>query len=97
MTFLERFGSFENYQKESSLAAMKQLEKGMIYSKAYCGMICVFTKSELDLNKEELEEKRKIVEAIEYHKRIQAGERSDPVYLAYWRALYDKEYPEWRE
>jgi uncharacterized protein YcbK (DUF882 family) len=92
MTFKDRFGCFENYQKYEAQKMMDFEREGKIYSESQYKHIDCFKYPEIYMNKQELEEKRKKIDNIERLQRILNGKENSQIYLIYWEYLKDTEY-----
>ena len=96
MTFKDKFGCFENYQKYEAQKMLDYEREGNIYSESQYKHINCFKYPEIYMTKQEIEEKKKKIKNIERLKRIIRGEEHDYIYWLYWNTLKDTEYPSWR-
>lgn len=96
MTFKEYYGDFKAYQKEQAEEMLKRELEGKFYDSVYSCFVNLFEKSETYMTDREKEEKQKKIANIERLKRIIAGEEDSLIYMGYWSALKDTEFPSWR-
>ena len=101
MTFAEKFGSIEEYNKANASRYLRMIEKDgyKYYAERYYKYIDLLTYPEIDMTDKEKEEKKKALAHIEKLKRIIDGTETaiDPVTVMEWNYLKDTEYPSWRE
>ena len=101
MTFAEKFGSIEEYNKANASRYLRMIEKDgyKYYAEQYYKHIDLLTYPEIDMTDKEKEEKKKALAHIEKLKRIIDGTETaiDPVTVMEWNYLKDTEYPSWRE
>ena len=101
MTFAEKFGSIEEYNKANASSCLRMIEKDgyKYYAERYYKHIDLLTYPEIYMTDKEKEEKKKALAHIEKLKRIIDGTETeiDPVIVMGWNYLKDTEYPSWRE
>lgn len=85
MTYKEKYGTFENYQRITAEKAIKANEETLKTPYSHYFVKC-------NLNDREIKEKYQRAEkAIEHLKRVVAGEIEDPLYRAYWNQMIKTE------
>lgn len=101
MTFAEKFGTIEEYNKAKASRYLRMIEKDgyKYYAERYCRHIDLLTYPEIYMTDKEKEEKKKALAHIEKLKRIIDGTETeiDPIVVMEWNYLKDTEYPSWRE
>ena len=101
MTFAEKFGTVEEYNKANASRYLRMIEKdGYKYYAERCYKhVDLLTYHEIYMTDKEKEEKKKALAHIEKLKRIVDGTeiQIDPVVVMEWNYLKDTEYPSWRE
>lgn len=101
MTFTEKFGSIEEYNKANASRYLRMIEKDgyKYYSERYYKHIDLLTYPEIYMTYKEKEEKKKALAHIEKLKRIIDGTETsiDLFIVMEWKYLKDTEYPSWRE
>ena len=101
MTFAEKFGTVEEYNKQNARDRLRLIETDgyKYYAERYYKHIDLLTYPEIYMTDAEKEEKKKALAHIEKLKRIIDGTETeiDPVIVMGWNYLKDTEYPSWRE
>ena len=101
MTFAEKFGTVEEYNKANASSCLRMIENDgyKYYAERYYKHIDLLTYHEIYMTDKEKEEKKKALAHIEKLKRIIDGTETeiDPVIVMGWNYLKDTEYPSWRE
>ena len=78
MTYKEKYGTFENYQRQMAESAIKANEEVLNTPYSHFSIDCHMRDSEI---KERYAGAKK---AIEHLKKLVSGEIEDPLYRAYW-------------
>lgn len=97
MTYLDRYGSYEAYQKERAIRTIACLQEGRYYSEALGKVVNVFERPEYLMNEDEKREKRKILADISRLQTYVSGAAINPNWVMQWNYLKDSEYPSWRD
>ena len=101
MTYAEKFGTVEEYNKANARDYLRMIETNgyKYYAERLYKHIDLLTYPEIYMTDAEKEEKKKALAHIEKLKRIINGTETavDQVIVMEWNYLKDTEYPSWRE
>lgn len=81
MTYKEKYGTFENYQKQMVEKAIKSNEDVLNTPYSYYSVKCHMRDSEIKAKYTRAQK------AIDYLKQVLSGESEDPLYRAYWNRM----------
>ena len=100
MTYAEKFGTVEEYNKANARDYLRMIETNgyQYYAERLYKHIDLLTYPEIYMTDAEKEEKKKALAHIEKLKRIIDGTETeiDQLVIAEWNYLKNTEYPSWR-